>query len=196
MSLMHLLAMGRSLIGGGARPGRYRTSTVGMLPKFPAAGQFAKISAAEPAAPPCSGSASAVTPSLFSEPGEGAKSVAAAPLTATVSSQETVAMRPGRLARNASIEAARSENAEAAPSPDRKNPFGGGRGRSRKIVQAELSLDSVTVVRNDLRDADLEVVTLPRRKRDSNVFAEASNSEGGEKGEGRSVWQRIRMALF
>ena len=52
----------------------------------------------------------------------------------------------------------------------RLNPFAsgsgapGGRGKNAKIpVQAELSLDAVKVLRNDLSDVDVEVVPLKSR---------------------------------
>jgi len=56
----------------------------------------------------------------------------------------------------------------------RLNPFGAGsaftaaRGANAKIpVQAELSLDAVKVLRNDLSDVDIEVVPLKSRPADS-----------------------------
>lgn len=47
------------------------------------------------------------------------------------------------------------------------NPFGGGQAPSasqgKPVTQAELSLDTVKVLRNDLSDVDVEVVPLKSR---------------------------------
>jgi hypothetical protein len=67
-----------------------------------------------------------------------------------------------------------------------------GSGRSNKpLVQSELWLAEVKVVRNDLSDADLEVVRLRpgvRRKGAGAGLAKGSSSD--------SVWTRATVRLF
>ena len=147
MSLMHLLAVGKSIRNIKDHPSRYRVTRDKLLPKFGSAEDH-EASAPMPGAanvatevengPPA---AQAPPPAL---PGE-TESESDAVETQTTSPPEVVksplAYPRGRwtLMKN-----------PFARKPDSRT--------DKAPVQAELSLDAIKVVRNDLSDADLEVV--------------------------------------
>ena len=67
------------------------------------------------------------------------------------------------------------------------NPFSSARFAqySRRMVQSELLLQNVKVVRNDLHDADLEIRPLP------SLSSSPRGEAGGVGGSGVSVWQKL-----
>jgi hypothetical protein len=174
MSLLRLLATGKSLVGMPDTNSRYRMRTRNLLPKFG--------SAKNPFAPPppsleAPGGTASPSPaklqtgSLFEPaPPEAAKPVA-------IKEPKTSPRRPAAIVAPTKAEA-RPVTSAAPAMPSAKpgrwagwvkklNPLSllpprrgdGGRGRpSRKPVQTELTLEKVRVVRNDLNDTDLDIV--------------------------------------
>jgi hypothetical protein len=77
------------------------------------------------------------------------------------------------------------------------NPFkSSSKPAGQPVVQGELSLDKVKVVRNDLSDSDLELVAATRRaEQGGNVFAAAAPATPA--GEVKlSFWKRLRSRWF
>ena len=125
MSLLRLLAVGKSLIGLGS-PTPYKMTEANLLPKFGELPAHSTVSAGQPVK----------KPSL-------ALSTGFAPAVPIV---------PATLpARKSNLLFAALANSSAQKS-------------ARKLVQAELSLGQIRVVRNDLQDSDLEVVSTKRRQ--------------------------------
>ena len=152
MSLVRLLTAGKSLVGGVDTVSRYYFSGQRLLPKFnpkqnpfrattrPESARAAAVSAvAEAATPltaeasPAGGRASGDQEEQHDKPGGEAKSASWLDRWFTKASSWFQARRPN----------------QAKPAIPRF---------TKPAVQGELSLDSVKVVRNDLRDSDLEVV--------------------------------------
>ncbi len=65
---------------------------------------------------------------------------------------------------------------------------------SKPLVQGELSLDGVKVVRNDLSDSDLEIV--PAKSRPTTPTAEAVTSSISKDGTSETAWGRVAGRLF
>jgi hypothetical protein len=164
MSLVRLLTAGKSLIGGMENATRYRLGTPGLLPKFGsgknpflARGTESRAKTIQPPEP----SAAPLTSSSFPTDEEKIKSSlssAAAPLT------PLPPLDGGReRGRGASWWELGRGWAEAikSRSPRRSKAAKFAELAQGRPVQAELSLDRVKVLRNDLSDTDFEVV--PRR---------------------------------
>ncbi len=140
MSLLRLLTAGRSLVSVRDTESRYRLTTQRLLPQFaPARNPFASKREAES------------SPAPASQQDAGARSVP--PKTGVWSSAPEVWRRMAMLwsgwKRKASELIARPRRATAKPAmPHLGKP----------PVQGELSLDRVKVMRNDLSQADVEVV--------------------------------------
>jgi hypothetical protein len=179
MSLLRLLATGKSLVGMPDTNSRYRMRTQNLLPKFG--------SAKNPFAPPPPSMespggnvnvppAKLETASLF-EPAAQEPVPAKPAKPAATKESKTPPRQPVNPAPSAKVEA----KTAASPAPvvpsskpgrlagwvKKLNPLSllpprrgeGGRGRpARKHVQTELTLEKVRVVRNDLSDNDLEIV--------------------------------------
>lgn len=162
MSLVRLLAIGKSLISIRDKPNHYRMLRGGWPPKF--GGQKNPFAQAPPVVPePC-----------------GSEQRAAAD-----------SARPVRIQAPSGVQAvgvvgSTSGGASARAKPARKllgalNPFSrridlgrrsSGKGASGSVVQCELSLENVKVVRNDLSDADVEIV--PVRPETASTLAKVS----------------------
>ena len=145
MRIMRLLAVGQSIIGVKDGPSRYKMAEQNLLPKF--------ASATRPLA-------SGLT-IKSARPGDG--SVAKANKTENASfaakartDGSPAAIKPCVPAKTAAIPA------KGPLSLFKQNPFVSRPATkiNRLPVQAELSLDAVKVVRNDLSDADLEIVPV------------------------------------
>jgi len=163
MSLIKLLSVSRSFVGGTNQGGRYRMAEQAMLPKFAPVGRPISLSPKGNLQSPAS---------VSSSDGEELK-VAGAGIVASRPAPRLESTATKNLAFKARVSdtAARSQSAiKTCPNTVpvstnwfrlRKNPFihqPTGGTVSPVPVQAELSLDSVKPVRNDLIDADLEVV--------------------------------------
>ena len=143
MSLGRLLAAGKSLVGLSGGAGRYRVSKQARLPTF-----------ISPKNPFASGEAPAKTAAPGPSPAQPAASIQAVVVVLTDASEARKGLsRPPTGARAVSWLGAWGKKLN--PLPRRARTPG-----SLKPVaqQGELSLDAVRVVRNDLSEADFEVV--------------------------------------
>ena len=212
MSLLRLLAAGKSLIGLEGSQNRYQVSRQKLLPSFAtkknpfrgtirpeaqhgALGTTSRTGNASPS-PAASLSAASDAPATVSQP--------AAALPPKVARKDVQVASPPRQA-----PLPPDRNSAAPPSDNGKfssrlnalfpwrhvkaaNPLV--REQPKSLVQAELSLESVRVVRNDLSDCDLELVrpqppqplpraALARRKPQSSLVS-------------GTAWSRVTGRLF
>jgi hypothetical protein len=149
MSLGRMLATGKSLVGGQNSTGRYHLSKQMGLPKF--------VSPRNPFAAEVKTAAAPLPPVAPDRP------VPAAPAVRSGTEQSTrrVALVP-RLAR--ALRRSGEWLGKANPFSRFAKPAGPKKSAvpcfTKPPVQSELCLDNVQVVRNDLSDADLEVVPV------------------------------------
>jgi hypothetical protein len=171
MNLLRLLATGRSLVGLRETPSRYEMRTESLLPKFASKkNPFAPPN--RPSVPAAAAPVKLETRTLFEGAAEAPRSLP--PVKAVKTAAKPAAKIPAAVERKP-VAAGAVEPAKTGPAPKAGwfkllNPFaylpvrraGAGataRARpARSAVQAELSLEKVQVVRNDLNDADLEIV--------------------------------------
>jgi len=144
MSLLRLLSSGKSLIGGATDDTvRYRMGRPGMLPKFGAS--------TKPAEAPVK-RATPVTHQVVTEP--QTKAAPPEPEQPAVSTKKSFSLRA---AYQSFLDSIKARLSRIYVKPSRPTTP-----RSARLhLQAELSLDKVRVVRNDLSESDLEVV--PKR---------------------------------
>src|ERR1041384_5171309 len=233
MSLMNLLATGRTLDTAQDAPTRYKMAPQNFLPKFVSASRgisgapaFAPVPAA-PARPLASQQAAKKleTGSLFEF--SGAKNLRADASTQNGDAKKIETMAVEGAAVTPTVPTTPAEAVvpwpkEKAKNPGRTiapafiNPFAASSKASRRkwrlqeilfvrrkrrasgdLVQAEWSLDKVAVVRNDLSDADLEIVraTAPRVEEPERV-AQTVERESGESGLVRLALKFFRMKRF
>jgi len=151
MSLLRLLTTGKSLVGVSDVESRYRVTRERLLPQFgPARNPFLNAGKAELAP------AEAPPPANRGESGaaEGGGSLKAA-------NAEPAAARAGgalRLKAAALLSGWKSKFGGLLPRPSSKGVKPAIPRFTKAPVQGELSLDKIKVMRNDLSDADLEVV--------------------------------------
>src|SRR5437879_4122014 len=152
MSLMKLLSVSKSFAGGRHQPGRYKMVEQGLLPKFAPVGRPVSLAPNRKPDGPAVKKEQNATPMGASNSLPESLSQVANSVTEPVKS---VAPTP---------RAAVCLNAIAAPTNWFRlgnNPFvnrSAGRPKPRSPAQAELSLDAVKPVRNDLSDSDLQIV--------------------------------------
>jgi len=148
MSLMKLLSVSKSFAGGRNQPGRYKMAEQGLLPKFAPMGRPVSLAPKRKSDDPASKQEANGTPTIQLNPPRQKFFRAAEPV-------KTVAPTP------------RAEvcvNANAAPTDWFRlgnRPFvnrTAGRPKPLAQAQAELLLDAVKPVRNDLSDSDLQIV--------------------------------------
>ena len=144
MSLLRLLSTGKSLVGLEESNPRYRMGDPRSLPKFGSTNPF---QTKKPSTQPEQPATPAATPVPASTP---AKKCAAG----TTASKAAASIRAGWWARLRSLWGKRRRTSAPAQ-------------LSRPAIQGELSLDRVKVMRNDLSDADLEVVAASPRRSES-----------------------------
>ena len=199
MSLLRLLTAGKSLVGLRDAESRYRLTSQRLLPHFgPARNPFSSGAKDEPAQ------------TEARSPGTQSESVtpAAKPGTLGPSGEPAAVLQkgaehravPARFdARNLAVALWRSLAALLRGWQGKLRGLfarSGGQAAKRAIprfaeppVQGELSLDRIKVVRNDLSDADLEVVSA---KPSAAPAAPAPAPRAVEKAEGtRSAWGRV-----
>jgi hypothetical protein len=169
MSLLRLLSTGRSLVDFRDSGSRYRVTRQKLLPKFGSArNPFRAPQRSERPAVP------AVPAAAVTEPkGQPVRQPGLRPVLATA--RQWRAWATGQVARwwrprPRPVRAAQPAQAARLP------------------TQGELSLASVKVMRNDLSDADLEVV--PARVRAAGAVAVAKADAGS------SAWGRMSTRLF
>jgi hypothetical protein len=221
MSLLRLLAAGRSLIGVKEAAGRYHVTSKRVLPKFsPKANPFrattrretgeisislAATTQSRPAAKECPpepvlaghSAAEPAKPALEAaselKPAAGGASAATAP-NREARFAPALAATGSRMAVRAWERAVSSAArvTSLVPRPRLKPGKAAGRPLNKPLVQPELSLESIRVVRNDLSDSDLELVT-------ARPPVEARPAAAAARPNGRSVetvWGRMAGRLF
>jgi hypothetical protein len=164
MSLMKLLSVSRSFVNGGGLQGRYKMVQQGMLPKFDAAKPFASSVTPATGEPEPAG----MSEQTFGEPRDDLfEEQPSAPAGGRGRETLAVGAAPMSSMGTGSPLAGRVTAVKRGGVPwwrrvfGRRNPFAKGDGRGRggvRAAQGELALDRVRVLRNDLRDADFEVL--------------------------------------
>jgi len=156
MSLVRLLTAGKSFVGLKGAEGRYRLSNQRLLPKFdPKKGPHGPGTPGQ--AEPAEKAPGGAIPAAATPPASEAPAPKAQALSGTVP----------RPARNPEPLVSKlwqrccSGVRHLLPWRRRSPVSIPARSQARRLFQAELSLEAVKVVRNDLSDSDLEVV--PRR---------------------------------
>jgi hypothetical protein len=152
MSLMKLLSMSKSFAGGRTQSGRYKIVDQGLLPKFAPVGRPVSLA-----------------PKRKSDGPPAKKEQSTTPMGASISLRENLFQVADPVTEPvkavvATPRAAGCGNAVAAPTNWFRlgnNPFvnrPAGSPKPPTPAHAELSLDAVKPVRNDLSDSDLQIV--------------------------------------
>ena|ERR1044071_138220 len=200
MSLMKLLSVSRSFVNGGNHSGRYRMVEQGLLPKFAPVGRPISLA---PKKSPENAQARATGPAVeFADcPHPAANADAALAFEAA----PAPFILPLGAAAGATAKAADPVCVNAVPASTnwfrmRKNPFTPRPATTVPAVrpiQAELSLEGVKPVRNDLSDADLEVVRAPRELGASAAGpAKPTRARGFAAGKTGLAWSRLTARWF
>jgi len=177
MSLKTLLAVGESFFGVSSEPSPYEVRKKGMLPVFGNESAHTKATDEKESHPAIAG-----PPSISTNPGGEPQ------LDFEARGEHRVKISPER---------SRIEKA-----PEERRTFLDRRARpaaNRKLTQAEMSLDQVRPVRNDLSDSDLELA--PRRaaksvEPDLNPFAPRPIAAIGRPSHEKQGWAARLMRLF
>ena len=193
MSLVRLLTTGKSLVGMRDTASRYRMNKQGVLPKF--------ISPKNPFAPPTGPGAERGTAAIQSVPAaktgptDFKKTQKLPPAAASAPAEKLP--RPARSAPvfpeswgawlRKKTPLSFVAGSKRVPGPVRKSP-------TKEAVQGELSLDRVTVMRNDLSDADLEVV--PAKPLTANKNAEPVLPFAARAEPAATPWGRLTTRFF
>jgi hypothetical protein len=160
MSLLRLLTAGRSLVNIGDTETRYRLTSQRLLPQFGSGkNPFSGREAAT--AMPASAAEPSPEPTAVPANGESPSRAKALWLRAAARMSGWTEKLSGRFARP-----------NVKPTKPAVPQF------SKPAVQGELSLDQVRVIRNDLSDADLEIVTARKKAAPAAVAGEPAR--GGE----------------
>jgi len=165
MKLMRFLAAGRTLVGIKTDSGRYKVSGKHLLPAFGAGRRNPFGSRPEPTAKPVAASAIAQPATPTPVVPESVSSSEPSWLSVTIGS--------GVEATRRAFSKILSFPRKAKSPPVPRFP--------KAPVQCELSLDRVRVVRNDLSDADLEVVPAQRQKAPSLQPSVTGTDQAGAK---------------
>ena len=180
MSLVNLLSAGKSLVGGQDVPSRYRMNKQMRLPKF--------VSTRNPFV-----NAGAKGPALADSETAGQNrprpdSTAARPV-AKASKRTSLILRLVSATRRSAAWLGKanpfSRFAESARPKNSAIPC-----FTKPPVQSELCLDKVQVVRNDLSDADLEVVPVASADPKSNLEVSEQCETSGR------AWGRLTTRIF
>ncbi len=189
MSLVRLLTTGKSLVGVKDLEGRYNVTNQRLLPKFESAKNPFRPAARRTEGPPAEAAPSAPAaqaPRLLSQAGSpsAAASAAVSPVrTSQPPARSWFGSLVARLARWLTGSGRPSKRTQPAI-PQFKPP-----------MQTELRLESIKVVRNDLSDSDLEVVSS--RKPAAAQAETAPAAKPAAKPEPRSKsWGRGSTRLF
>jgi hypothetical protein len=187
MSLLRLLTTGKSLVGVRDSETRYRVTRQRFLPRFgPTTNPFCGAATTNPPQPDDGADAGAASPLCQEKTTGVSRSLVPAVLVGSQRRQLRSALRSRAIAlRNAwagKLAALVSRTRGKATAVATSRP-------SRLAVQGELSLEQIKVVRNDLSDADLEVVPA---KLPAGQASAASNLQGVDRGiVGGRAWGRV-----
>jgi hypothetical protein len=188
MSLLKFLSAGKSLVGLKDFTTRYRMGHPGSMPKF-GSGKNPFLAKSERAQTAISHGVQARPAVESSSPAvtEPCEAIPTTPLVAETAAVDAPAVEPMPVASPASKKfAARSFLSVVSRPLDflrRKSPAKARRQSRRQLrpVQTELSLDCVKVLRNDLSDADLEVVSAKRLPASQAKVESAAQRSGASK---------------
>src|SRR6266550_1147775 len=143
MSLMKLLTVSKSFAGGRNQPGRYKMAEQGLLPKFAPMGRPVSLAPTRQSDEPASKQKATIPLNSLQQQFFSAADPVARPVRAVVP------MAQAATCGNAVV--ARTNWFRLGNSPFVNPPAG--RPKSPELAQAELSLDAVKPVRNDLSDS-------------------------------------------
>ena len=213
MRMVRLLTAGKSLVGSKDGTVRYQMSDPRAMPKFGSAKNLFREAAKGKGGEGGDKGAAGGTPAPLLTGGtpapltEGAKMVPARGITRS----------PASVLQQA-VTAQRTESGKVPLRPKNATPQPGGisrmvgkvrrlisgsRGPAAKAgipqigkpaVQAELSLEKIKVVRNDLSDTDLEVVTIQKPTAESSAEPSGQRLERTEPAE--TAWGRVASRFF
>ncbi len=184
MSLVRLLTAGKSLVGLKESENRYRVTNQRLLPKFE--------SKKNPFGPGVtSPSECAVAP----EPGPQPEApVAAVPSTSEAPDGQSrpapLAKSDGLWTRTARWSASRLRSLHLLRRAIPVQAIAR-RQQQKRLFQAELSLESVKVVRNDLSDTDVEIVTCKKPAAPNEKAAGAEDKDAPNQ-----AWNKLTGSLF
>ncbi len=185
MSLMHLLAVGHSFLGMKTQPHRYKLCEQKFLPKFAPVGRPVSLMPA-----PMQEKSPLGAEPLFN------KKASASPPTDPAIPPPPPPKRGG--ARAIAVPELHPQAAEAVRAAGKTawKIFGArpSAGAARPLVQSELSLDRVKVMRNDLYDTDLEIVPMQPVRQAVQDAPSASHTD--IKPAAGRVWAQLAARLF
>ena len=189
MSLLRLLTTGKSLVDVSDAGGRYRVTSQRLLPQFgPVRNPFTSRAKAEPGQPEAplreEHSPNGAPGEACHVPGSGGRQAVEPASSNAHNFGEMLRLRMAALLRGWKARLAgwlarpRGKPAKTAIPRFTKPP-----------VQGELSLDRIRVVRNDLSDADLEVV--PAKPPVAPALGPVEKAGGAE-----TTWERVRGRIL
>ncbi len=187
MSLLRLLTTGRSLVGIRDSETRYRVTRQRLLPRFgPAKNPFGAKANKNLAEPDKGATGGEATLLRREKPSSGSRSLVPAVLVGSQHRQFTGMLR----SRAAALRNAWAGRLGALLSRSRGKAVAVAMSRSTRLpIQGELSLDHIKVVRNDLSDADLEVIPATMAAGRAGAAPTLRGAEGSMVG-GRA-WGRV-----
>lgn len=172
MSLLRLLTTGKSLVGVTEAEGRYRLTSQRLLPHFGATkGPFSASGKADPAS--TGGGAQPLPQASHKAPAEGCSEPS--PAVSGRSRQNVIQGLRRRIAGHLSGWAISASRILRRPQAQWTAPALPN--LPKQSLQGELSLDRIKVVRNDLSDADLEVVQVRRPAASARALRANAGSE-------------------
>jgi hypothetical protein len=165
MSLLKLLTTGKSLVGLKDSESRYRMTNQRLLPKFGAKNPFREADAGETVSTVTSPPMEEQLPASTSPAPEPA--TAGAPVAMQGSSLLRLGTAKARNLANAALQNRWASQLKSLISRPARKPAKVAvvPAVSKLPMQGELSLDRIKVVRNDLSDADLEIVSAKPKAR-------------------------------
>jgi hypothetical protein len=204
MSLLRLLTTGKSLVGMGESEIRYRETRQKLLPRFGSAkNPFCADDSSDAARPRMSRAAEGATVSKRETVAGNAVRLPAPVAAAAAAPKLPVMLVSGKsrsplsaLWSGATALAGKWAGKASALLPQRSvRSVKVAMSRPAKLpVQAELSLDRIKVVRNDLSDADLEVVPAKLPVAPANVGPAVQSAERA--GAAEKAWGRLTGRVF
>lgn len=192
MSLLRLLTAGKSLVGLKDTASRYNVARTGSLPQFSPKKNPFRASTRPEFNPGAQAEAQAAASSVERTAEDP---LTPAPAAVPVVEQSTPVI-PASVAPSNQVDQAKAPSLWSALLPWRRRKVEKRRvaGFAKPMVQGELSLDTVKVVRNDLSDTDLEIVparppvAIPRPNPVSQAEPGAAlATDGWGEGAGRTV---------
>jgi len=182
MSLMQLLTTGKALEGQHNSSHRYQMTSQKLVPKFGSKRNPFAARKSDAAAPDAAATQAAIAPVPAKAPAPSVFSNGPAPqpwsarLASWVSGLKAKLSRPQR-----GLQRAQPTTAAAA--------------LPGAVVQGELLLDGIKVVRNDLSETDLEIVTIKPEGADAGTVKSNGAITPRKRGTPERAWDRLRSRL-